>query len=226
MYNLLDKTVREIPRFNLMTCLHMILLGTDIQVCHNGLTEIVLQRFHKELPKMRLKELERVSFVMGLYNFESKSGIERVLGEAILKELKNRIPEIIQYPRCLPACLHYLTLRGHHDAELISSVLDPNFIDRAYGKNRTLGREIFALDCFTKINLKNVYTGHSLTEKRLREMGKFFCHYIPSRDSGYKLNNSDRILVELAETINQIYTHSHMAHVLPHYERPGKFSFV
>lgn len=221
MFNLLDKTVPEIQRFNLMSCLHMMLLGTDIQVCHNDLTEIILHRYYKDIKSTRLKELERISFVMGLFNFQSKSGIERDLSEAILKELKDRIPEIIQYPRCLPACLHYLTLKGCHDTELISSVLDENFMNRTYGKNRTLGREIFALDCFTKINLKNEYTGNQLSEKRLRTMGKLFCHYIPTRDSEYKLSNSDRILVEMFETINQIYTHSHIAHLLPHYERPG-----
>lgn len=221
MLELLIKIVPEIPRLSLLSCLHIILLGTDTQVCHEESTEIILKRFHLDLKNTRLKDLERISFVMGLFNFTSASHIEEQLAADILKELKTRVTEIMKYPRCFTSCLHYLTFKGYADAELISTTLDEEYIKLAYGRNITLGRELFCLDSYVQLNF-NPYNGHRLTDKKRKSMGKILCHYIPVRDGEFKLSTTDRILLEIKESSEKLYEHCHMAHILPHFDRPGK----
>lgn len=222
MLELLDKLMAQIPRLSLMSCLHVLLLGTDMQVCHSDIVEAILHRFDKDVPGTRLKEMERISFALGLFDFKSKCGIEKTISEKILAELKNRVPEIMKYPKCLPSTLHYLSYRGFVDAELISSVLDEQYLGLAYGRNANLGREVFCLDSYVQIYMKDTYNGNRLLEKRRKTMGKILCHYIPERGGTFKTSATDKILLEIKETAEMLFGSCHMAHVLPHFDRPGK----
>lgn len=222
MLELLDNVLVHIPRLSLLSCLHIVLLGTDIQVCHTRSIEMVLQRFAGDLAGTRLKDMERLSFAMGLFDFRSDSGVEVELSRRFVDELKERVPEIMKYPRCFPSCLHYLSMRGFADSELISSVLDEQFLKLAYGRNCTLGREVFCLDSYTQICIEDGYVGNRLADNRRRTMGKILSHYIPVRDGAFKTSATDKILLEIKETAADLYEHCHMAHVLPHFDRPGE----
>lgn len=222
MNALLDAIVPQLPRLSMMSCLHTMLLGTDIQLCHNASIEPILHRFNDELPNIRLKEIERISFVMGLFHLQPILPIADLLSRRILVEVKTRVSEIMNHPRCLPSCLQYLSYSGYTDAEMISSVLDERFCQMAFGRNVQLGRELFALDSYARINLKGTYKGLLLDEKRRRLMGKILVHYIPRRDGEFKLSATDKILLEMKEAAERLLGACHMAHVLPHYDRPGK----
>lgn len=225
MNALLDTIVPQLPRLSLMSCLHVLLLGSDIQFCHNASIEPILHRFKDEIPNLRLKEIERIAFVMGLFYLQTHLPIADLVSQQILINLKSRVEEIMKYPRCFPACLQYLAYSGYTDDELISSVLDERFCEMAYGRNVTLGRELFGLDSFARINLKDSYKGLLLEDKRRRTMGKILVHYIPRRDGEFKLSATDKILLEMKEAAQRVWGECHMAHVLPHYDRPGRFLF-
>lgn len=230
MIALLDNIVPQIPRLSLLSCLHVLLLGTDIQLCHNASIEPILHRFDEQLANVRIKEIERISFVMGLFHLQPILPIADRLSKRILIEVKTRVDEIIQYPRCFPSCLQFLAHSGYADAELISSVLDERFCQMAYGgasqmayvRSVSLGRELFGLDSYARINLKDSYQGLLLEDKRRRLMGKFLVHYIPRRDGEFKLSATDKILLEMKEAVERLVGACHMAHVLPHYDRPGE----
>lgn len=216
---LLDSAVSQVPRFTLLTCLHLALMGTDIQLCHPKCFTAIIERFNNEIHRTRLKDMERISFVIGLYDFETESGIERKLCAKILAELKVRIPEITSYPRCFTSCLHYLSMKGFVDEELISSVLNDDFLKLAYGKNPLLGREIFCLDAHTRINMKDTYTGAQLSVKQRQRMGQHLTHYLPDRSGKFRLSATDKFLLEINESIKVTYKHCYMYHALPHHER-------
>lgn len=221
MRQLLDACVAQVPRLSLLSCLHVMLLGTDIQLCHASAVEACLQRFAAaDVAEIRLKDMERIAFVLGLFNYRSASGVADVLSERFLKEIKNRVPEIMRYPRCLPACLQYLSYRGWADEELISTVLDEQYCKNAYGRNVTLGRELFGLDSYAKIDLRETYGGHVLAAKRRRQMGILLVHYIPSREGSHRLSATDKILLEMMEAVEREYGSCRLAHVLPHFDRP------
>lgn len=71
---------------------------------------------------------------MGLCDFKTESGFEKDLLRKIIDELKLRVHEITQHPRCLAAFAHYLSFFGIYDNEVISSILNEDFIKFTYGK--------------------------------------------------------------------------------------------
>uniref|UniRef100_A0A1B0D2W7 Uncharacterized protein n=1 Tax=Phlebotomus papatasi TaxID=29031 RepID=A0A1B0D2W7_PHLPP len=218
----LQAVTPEIPRLSLLSCLHVALFGTDMQYYNQECLEKIIGRFAGEYKSCRLKEFERLSFVLGLYGFTMADGSHTKLCQEILAELPNRISEIMKFPRCFPSCLHFLTLSGHHNEELINTVLDPKFYEMAYGKNYTASREILCLDSYARINLKDTYKGKLLTDKFRRTLTKIHTNYIPAKDQRYKLSAADTILLEIKDTCDELYGQdaSNIAHVLSQYERP------
>lgn len=134
MEMLSDALLPKVDQHNILTCLHMILLGTNLQYCHHDLISAIARKFSKNLKKLRLKDIERMTFALGLFDFKMECGFEKELLVKVIEELKLRVDEILIFPRCLPATAHYLTLSGVHDAEVFKSVLTENFIKFAYGE--------------------------------------------------------------------------------------------
>lgn len=121
-------------RISIISNLHVGLLGTNIQTCNDDILEAIVQRFSQNIKSTRLKEIERVAFIVGLFNYKSPIGTEKVLLKQIIEELKSRVDEIVKHPKCLSACAYYMTLSGLNDPDIINSVLKPDFISLAYGE--------------------------------------------------------------------------------------------
>lgn len=125
---------KRLDKFSLLTCLHIALLGSNIQYCHQHLIEAIVRRFNDNIKELRLKDFERIAFVMGLFDFKTESQIEKEFQWKIIEELKTRVDEIVKHPKCLSACAHYLSLCNVYDVEILRSVLSPEFIKIAYGE--------------------------------------------------------------------------------------------
>ena len=76
-----------------------------------------------------------MSLVIALFDIESTSGIEMEFMRNVLDQLKVRVDEIVKHPRCFTSTIHYLTMKGIYDLEMIESVMKQNFIHFAYGEN-------------------------------------------------------------------------------------------
>lgn len=134
LIKLCEALVPKVETCGIICCLHISLLGTNLQCFHQDLIEAVTRRFNKDIKEMRLKDIERFTFVLGLYDFKSKSGIEREFLLKVIDELKLRVDEILDHPRCFPSAVHFLSMCGVYDADIISSVINEDFIKLAYGK--------------------------------------------------------------------------------------------
>lgn len=221
MMKLLDKICKEkLDSMNLLTCLHVALLGCELQCCHDEIIEKIMHKFHDQLDSTRLKDLERISLVIALFNIHTPSKIEEVLCEKILHSLEGRVEEILKHPKCFTNCLHYLTLRGYYDKEMLSTALERKFLKHAVGSNLAISREIFHLDTFVKLNLSEEgYEGAQLQDKIRKTMGKMLTHYIPERNQKYKLSATDNILLQVKEITEGVLPHIELRHILPNYER-------
>lgn len=219
MYDAADD---QVHRLSTLSCLHLAILGTHCQICHQKCIEHIVDRFNNDIKSLRMKDFERIAFVLGLYDFESESRIEENFCQNVFVEIKSRVDDIIKHPKCLPLCLHYLTMKGYCDEEMINVILSQQFLKLGYGTNVNFGREIFSLDSYARINLKDTYKGNLLPDKNRKYMGKVLSQYIPIRDGKWKLTATDTIMLELKETTDELFTHSYYAHALPHFDRPGK----
>lgn len=211
---------RQVERVSLLTCLHIALLGCELQTCDDELVERILLRFENELDVARLKDLERICLVIGLFNLTTPSGVERRLVERLPQLLRSRVDEILRYPRCYTNCLQFISMRGIHDTELLGVALEPRFVRHTY-RSGLPGREYFHLDSLAQLLAgSQLYAGPFLTERQRQHMGKMYTQYIPDRSSRFKLNNTDRILLEVRDGVGSLLrTTVGLKHVLPHYER-------
>lgn len=124
----------RIDNYNILTCLHVALVGTNLQLCHPKIIEKIIKRMNENISTVRLKELDRLSLVISLFDIETTSGIEVEFMKNVLLQLKIRVDEIIKHPRCFTSTIHYLSTKGIYDLELIEEALKQKFIYFAYGE--------------------------------------------------------------------------------------------
>lgn len=84
----------------------------------------------------------------------------------------------------------------------------------------SIGREVLALDSYTRINLNGKYDGPQLSEKLRANITKFQTNYVPVRGQTYKLTHHDQLILNLKETLEKMYGANVLTHILPHYQRP------
>lgn len=219
MTTLLDNICPEIERLSLLSCLHIALMGCDMQISHQKSIELVIKRFLIDVDSARIKDMERICHVISLYDFKTEAGIEIDLMKHIIEVSKTRTKEILKHPKCFPRLLHYLSIKGIYEEELISSVFDVDFVKHAYGTNLLVGRELFSLNTFVKVNLKDSYKGRYLRDKWIATMGKGMTRYIPERGTQYKLAHTDNVLLEMKEAAQDLYKIVTLKHILPNHER-------
>ncbi|KAH8418968.1 hypothetical protein KR222_010593, partial [Zaprionus bogoriensis] len=210
----------QVERVSLLTCLHMALLGCELQTCNDELVERILLRFEHELHAARLKDLERICLVIALFNLNTASGVERRVVERVPDLLRTRVNEILRHPRCYSNCLQFISMRGVYDVELLAVALEPRFVRHTY-RSGLPGREYFHLDSFVQLLGADVYAGPFVSERQRQQMGKLYTQYIPDRtDTRFKLNTTDRVLLEVRDAVTSLLrTTVGLKHVLPHYER-------
>lgn len=134
MNQLFDKLLTRLDKFGTLTALHIALLGTNLQNCHQQLIEKIVRKFNEEISSVRLKDLDRISLIVALYDLKTESGIEMEFLRNVLEQLKTRVEEIVHHPRCFTSTLHYLAMKGIYDVELLQAALKESFIVFAYGK--------------------------------------------------------------------------------------------
>ncbi|XP_055632170.1 uncharacterized protein LOC129772247 [Toxorhynchites rutilus septentrionalis] len=211
----------EVPRISLFCCLHLALLGSDIHLGHQPCLEAVIERFIKDIKLLRLKDMERIAFAIAQNNMTHTDNRDITLLSAILDEMPSRIDEITTYPKSYLTLLHFLTLKDVYREELITAAFEPRFLHMTYGRNvASAGREVISLDGYLRINLRDggKYSGNYFPEKQFKIIAKMTQDYIPSRE--YRLSKSDRMLLEILETLQKRHKFAHITHLLPHYQRP------
>lgn len=215
-YALLEAITPQIPRLSLLSSLHIGLLGSDMQVFHQKSLEEIVNKFLAVSSTARLKDLERMAFIIGMYNFKMESNNHHKLCQNILDEVPKRMDEIVRHPRCLAACMHYLSLSGFSNNEIISNILDPKFIDATYGDNMFNCRDIFHLDAYTRINLRSSYEGHQLTLKRRKTLANIFQN---SQLAQYRKSATTRLHEDIIHRCHEVFESPASAFLLPQYDR-------
>lgn len=199
--------------------LHIALLGSKTRIYNNKLLHATVEHFLLHLTDLRLKDMERICFILQLFNFKSKSGIETKLFKAILNELETRTEEIYEYPRARAQCLRYLAYAGFHSQLQIAQTLHPNNLNRVYGHPANYGHEIQFLDTYTKINLNGKYNGPQLNDEQCAVLARQYCA-VPPIDR-IKRTLTDELDIVLWNRLKEIYKHCEWAHVLPYKYRTG-----
>ncbi|CAL4063546.1 unnamed protein product, partial [Meganyctiphanes norvegica] len=128
-------------------------------------------RFAADLKNLRLKDIERITFALMVYNFipPSRPDFFSIIAEELHRG--ERLSEISHYPKCFISCIFYLVTLGVFPNELISTALQPSTLSLLnMSQNYSdMGREVNELDWALEIEKPNEYQGYRLNpETRLK----------------------------------------------------------
>lgn len=225
LYAVLDHLIPEIERLSNLTCIHVALLGTNLQIFHKECLTKVVEKLFRDLDKpekLRLKEIERLLLATTMFDFQSETHPD--FYKRCLEEIKKerRRAERAKYSRCVPCALNYLTIRKIYDYELMNQVLDPDFFVITYGRN-SLPRELMVLDYNIEIDCPD-YNGNRLSMKNRAKVVKLTSERIPSNDR--KQSVAEKLFLNVQNALNHLMGNADLVlplHVLPHFSKAGKF---
>lgn len=124
----------QVQKHSLMCSVHMALLGTNLQCYNQTLMENIVERFNNSIKEARAKDLERIVMAISLYNFKARDGSEKILLNKIIEEIKLRAKEFGKHPKSLTSLVHFLTICGVYDLDILKSIMTEKFILFTYGK--------------------------------------------------------------------------------------------
>lgn len=157
-----------------------------------------------------------------------------------------RIPEMVQYPKCLPAALHYFSIRNKYSYELMNRILDMDFITSTYGNfyislrcvtfinlfshkgkgMKALPIQIFSLDSCIDVECPE-YNGNRLPPLVRYKAVKWLTIWPPSLDQYKKLSTKDLFFLDIIELLKKILPEDCISvqHLLPHFSSAGNYIY-
>lgn len=224
LHDLLESLIPQLDRLNNMCLLQVALLGNDLLVYHPQAINIIATKFASEIETIRLKDIERITFALMLYNCVpvSRPDIFSLIAEELRKP--ERTMEINHYPKCFVSCVVYLTTLGLFPQDLISAALQPSMLNLlSLSRNYSdMGREVNELEWSLVIEGPPNYQGYRLNPE-LRE--QFTKEYLGSLPVGPAkgLTHQQRLLIEVKEKLAAMLGGLEfltITHVLPHVQAP------
>ncbi|XP_068225597.1 FAST kinase domain-containing protein 5, mitochondrial [Palaemon carinicauda] len=224
LHNLLDVLEPQLPRLNHMCLLQVALVGNNLLVFHSGVINAIAQRFASEVKSLRLKDIERITFALMLYNYIPPSCPDIFVKIAEELRQKERISEINMYPKCFVSCVVYLVNVGLFAPDLISASLQPSMLNLLSKTTHysDMGREVNELDWALQIEGPAAYPGYRLDPEHRIELTKKYVARIPSR-SARDLTHQEKLILEVQEKLAAILGGTDfiaISNVLPHIQTP------
>lgn len=222
--DLLDTLMPQLPRLNNMVLLQVALLGNDLLVYHPQVIDIIASRFAMDMSSLRLKDIERITFALMLYNCvpPSRPDIFALVAEELRKP--ERMMEINHYPKCFVSCVVYLVTLGFFPQDLISAALQPSMLkllsmSRHYSD---MGREVSELEWAMEIEGPPNYRGYRLNPDLREKLTKDYLGKLPVGPSK-SLTHQERLLLEVKEKLAAMlggHEFLTITHSLPHIQTP------
>ncbi|KAG8224792.1 hypothetical protein J437_LFUL002237, partial [Ladona fulva] len=173
---MLDASLPHINSISLLGCLHVALIGSNIQVFHEASTNKVCQRFATEIENARLKDIERLALVLTLFNHDPNT--RPCIYNTMVTDVRRRITEaekkgemwfeMERHGECLLRFLSYLSMRDIFPMDIIERAMDPSFLSHVYGESwRKIGREVLVLD--QNIEIRSQHQPNNRLSPKLKE---------------------------------------------------------
>ncbi|XP_027228718.1 FAST kinase domain-containing protein 5, mitochondrial [Penaeus vannamei] len=224
LHNLLESLGPQLPRLNHMCLLQVALLGNDLLVFHPPVINTIAARFAEDMNELRLKDLERLTFALMLYNFipPSRPDIFALIADELRRP--ERISEINHYPKCFVSCVVYLVTMGVFPPDLISAALQPSMLSLLSMNQHysDMGREVNELDWSLEIEGPAKYPGFRLNPDLRCQLTKKYLGRIPLATSKM-LTHQERLILEVQDKLGALlggeqYVTASL--VLPHVQTP------
>lgn len=200
-------------------------VGLPIRQFDDEMMELVYQRCLEhpdELNNLSMPDLEYLSRILSMYKSRSHANDDVIknVGFLLLEELKDRLDCVAQrgvYQNFVNI-IRNLTNINIYDVELIDNLFRPDYIKRIHKNSKQLDMQMYEIDGFTRINLKDIYKGNRLEDAHLQRMC-FLIDWIPDRNK-YK-KKSHEFVYTIEDVVRNLFEHCRFVHVIPYRRHAG-----
>lgn len=216
-------------------CTHLSLAGTNIQKPHYGIINATTEILIRNISEIRLKDIERMCMTLQMFKIPKEfpgisDDIYKLIGEEIARP--ERRSEIDNYASSFTCLLHFLSVSGYFNYDLINFALGHKFLSNVYMPSvKNSGFEILSLDVSLEVECPD-YVGARLSGKGRRhlaiEMSQNPCYYFDFPISVDKGARSDKILKKIAVAVTKCVGPDwkqkiYIGHAIPNFYRPDIF---
>lgn len=232
--NMLDLLTPKIPKLSTYCCIQLALVTTKTNIVHKASLNGISQKFIDNRTSARLKDLERLTFVLTEYRYQPKTTIP--IFDFIIDELRSprRKEEIDTHGKSLLRTLSFLAIMEIYPVDLIHRGFDKDFLDSNYGKSLKFkfrtpnsedsAREIITLKYSIDVEL-NEYNGNMVEQDICQALVNRFTDYVPEPGGKFSLNAAEKQMLEVILLLQKMRNgkkYVHGDHLLPHFQRAGK----
>ncbi|XP_014219343.1 FAST kinase domain-containing protein 5, mitochondrial-like [Copidosoma floridanum] len=205
-------------------------LETITQIAHVQASSIVhnrqiilkiLERYKQEIGQARLKDIERIAFVLYTFNYDPET--THFYSDAT-KELLNpkRAEEIKRFPKSAVYTLMYITQVNYYSEETLSYFMSREFIEKlSQGNWNKLNREYLILDYCLEIDHPE-YRGPRIEKNLLEHLKKHGVFYKNPKSEIVKVDQLHKLIIDVIHVLQNLLGSQSAIHVdflLPHVSR-------
>lgn len=222
--NIMKNLQKSMANKSLKICILIANVGLSIRQFDDAAIELVYNRCLKhseELSNLSMPDLEYLSRILTLYRIpnHSNSDVIKNVGSLLLEEVKTRLDCVAQrgaYEN-FANIIRNLTNVNIYDLELIDNFLRPDYIRRIHKKSKQLDIQMYEIDGYTRINLKDIYKGNRLDDACLERVC-FLIDWIPNRN---KYKKSHQFMYAIEDVMRKLFAHCQFAHAIPYRRHAG-----
>lgn len=219
---LMHRFCSQIPHRSPRTALAFCVIAERIHLFHEESIRALVKKALNNIAEFKLSDIEQTCLALAKFGIQPEFKEAHELCQLFLEEIPRRTEEIVLSPKRFIPLLYCLATLGYYNEELIHNALRKEFVDAVYPHYSMFPPEIYGLDAFVSVNLRDTYKGNRLDGKNVKGVIKHVMAYIPDENGPYKVRYSDRMLLDVAKIVADRYKYYCLGHALPQIGFAGK----
>ncbi|KAK0167307.1 hypothetical protein PV327_004724 [Microctonus hyperodae] len=218
--NLLHAFKTRIEHASTPSLVHTAHAAATLLVYEREIINEIIERFKDHISSARVKELERMLFVLVIYNYPKDFPHYKL----ILNELRNpaRKDEFIKYHKSYISSLMYLSHVGIYPLDIIAKVMHPDYLRDVYNNNSfRIGQPYLILESALRIEVPE-YKGPTLPPKIRNYLVKKYSALLFKSDSEeIQMQSHQKFTSEVVRCGKELWGSDKIfiEQLLPHYQR-------
>lgn len=213
---------------SLKRCISIASVGTTIRAFDDEVNWLLFDQCIKkphELKDLSMVDLEYLSRVLSTTNYHDKTEMIENVGTVILNELLCRLNSVALKStfQNFISIVRNLAIINVYNLELMDNILSPEYLHCMYKKMKKIDLQMYEIDGYCRINLKDTYKGNLLDEAYLKKVC-YLITWIPDRVNNYR--KIDEFTYNIEDVVKKLFTHSQYAHAVPYRKFAGKIEFL
>lgn len=174
-----------------------------------------------EFSELSMPDLEYLSRVLSTINHSDRDELQRI-GHLLLNEIVNRLDQVASrgFYAHFANIIRNLTVIDVYNLELLDNIFRPDYIQFIHKKSKQLDLPLYEIDGYTRINLKDIYTGNRLSEVHLSKLC-YLINWVPDKKKKFKKHHDFTYAIE--DVVRKLFTHCQYAHAVAHRKNASKY---